>query len=274
MKALDGLTEAQKEAIKYVVKKSKAKSKAQYPALKKRTIRYGWKEDDLKRVIQYVRDEAPIIIHVHIEQLIHYFLNDTHYRNQFETNRSCGYLSHSTRMQWEKRMFHKIYDDSPGFERVKYGVLNMVNDPNGINSCLGYGTSHFVLKGVRLRTSFADRDTSANCAKIASCEYYCHVLAKYKRNELIDLLDVAKNIRSDPKYHKSSTLHSYNYKEVQIHGEVRFDTHIAAIRLSLHLRYDQFNLPRIKEFATKNNISDVTFVDGTNLFDLDLENLR
>jgi len=34
-----------------------------------------------------------------------FFVKDTHYRNQFETNKSSGSLSRQSRTQWENRMF-------------------------------------------------------------------------------------------------------------------------------------------------------------------------
>jgi hypothetical protein len=50
----------------------------------------------------------------------------------------------------------------------QYGVLNICQDPNGVLVCRGYGDSYLLLKSetVRLRTSFASRDTS--CAAAAT----------------------------------------------------------------------------------------------------------
>ena len=71
---------------------------------------------------------------------------------------------------------NRIYRRTTGYERVKYGVLNIVQDPNGVLACRGYGDSYLLLKSetVRLRTSFASRDTGGGTAKLASCEWYCH----------------------------------------------------------------------------------------------------
>ena len=225
----------------------------------------GWEEGDLKRVMKYIRDEAPIIVHIDLEASLKFLLKDTHYRNQFETNTSRGTLSHDTRRGWERRMFGGIYDKSNGFERVKYGVLNMVNDPKGIESCVYYGDSFFVLKKVRLRTSFADRDTGYDDAILASCEYYCHILNGYTDQELNNVKDVAQHIQDDPKYFKSSSYNSYYYKEIQIHGELRFDTNIAAIRVNNRHRYQLDIIQQIKDFAKKNGITDVTFQEGESL---------
>lgn len=75
-----------------------------------------------------------------------FFLKDTHYRNQFETGKSSGSLSRTSRVQWEDRMFDKMYSKAKDFERVKYGVINMTNDPKGVNCATSYGPSYFLLK--------------------------------------------------------------------------------------------------------------------------------
>jgi hypothetical protein len=75
-----------------------------------------------------------------------FFVKDTHYRSQFETNKSSGSLSRASRTTWEDRMFDKKYEKSSDFERVKYGVINFTNDPKGVGACLGYGLSYFQLK--------------------------------------------------------------------------------------------------------------------------------
>ena len=43
-------------------------------------------------------------------------------------------LSSSARTQWEDGLFNRIYHKSGGYERVKYGVCNIVNDPNGVKA--------------------------------------------------------------------------------------------------------------------------------------------
>jgi hypothetical protein len=51
---------------------------------------------------------------------------------------------------------------------VKYGVLNIVNDPQGVKSCYMYGHSYLVLKNVRLRSTFSSRD-SGGMPNLATC---------------------------------------------------------------------------------------------------------
>jgi len=184
--ALVCLNKVQADAVKYVVDRSKIESETQYPNVLAKVKRLGFKEEDLKRTLKYIRDEAPIIVHINLDRVIEFIIKDTHYRNQFETNISGGTLSSTSRIDWENRLFNKIYGQitTNGFERVKYGVLNIVSDPMGVRCCSGYGDSYMVLKKVRLRTTFASKDTSAADVKLASCEYYCHVMNEWNDKEI------------------------------------------------------------------------------------------
>lgn len=81
-----------------------------------------------------------------------------------------------------------------------------------------------ILKNVRLRTSFADMDSSSASTSLATCEYYCHVLNKYNDNELKAVMEVALGRSA---WRPSNTMGSY--KEVQIHGEVRLKDHVECL---------------------------------------------
>lgn len=57
-------------------------------------------------------------------------------------------------------MFDKLYDKAEKHERVKYGTINISNDPNGVRACYSYGNSYFVLKKeVRQRCTLTDQDS-------------------------------------------------------------------------------------------------------------------
>lgn len=245
-----------------MTEKCKSLSEEAYPRVLEKCKALLISEDDLKRTLRYIRDEAPLIIHVYLNNLLDAFLNDTHYRNQFETNTSNGYLSNETRITWEDRMFYGAYNAATSFERVKYGVLNVVNDPNGIESCTSYGDSFFILKNVRLRTTFADRDSGYDEALIATCEYYCHVLEFYTDEDLQMVVRVAKNFSSDPTYSETSSGMG-EYKEIQIHGPVTFKDCIKAIRLAPYsFPEDSPLIDKLREFCIKNDIFDVKYTDG------------
>lgn len=114
-----------------------------------------------------------------------FFLKDTHYRSQFETNKSSGSLSRSSRTTWEDRMFDKNYNKATDFERVKYGVINFTNDPKGVKCANSYGLSYFLLKShVRDRCTFTDKDSSGADSSIATLKFSFKVVNKMNDNEL------------------------------------------------------------------------------------------
>lgn len=234
-----------------MVESSKKLSDDAYPILLQRVLALGETEERLKRTLLYIRDEAPIIIHVNAFIITNFLIKDEFYRNQFETKSSNGYLCQDTRTRWEDRMFNSIYHDSPGFDRVKYGVLNIYNNPIGVSSAICYGEENIVLKNVRLRTSFASCDSGEDRAVIASCEYYCHVLYTFPESELLTTIKVANNVSDDPHFHDDESSCQINdYKEIQIHGPISLDTDVEALIVDPNTP----SLPELKAFCRKNGI--------------------
>jgi len=252
--ALSCLNKVQTDAVKHVVDKSKKESELQYAEVLNRVKRLGFNEDDLKKTLKYIRDDAPIIVHLNLDRVMHLIIKDTHYRNQFETNMSGGTLSSTSRIDWENRLFNKIYGQvaTNGFERVKYGVLNIVSDPMGVRCCSGYGDSYLVLKKVRLRTTFASKDTSAADVKLAACEYYCHVMKEWNDKEIEMVIKVATGKLKAA----DSSIISF-YKEVQIHGPLKFDEHVAQLVANKRHENDKNMKENIAKFCDKNKIQHV-----------------
>lgn len=216
------------KALRYAARESRALSEAAVPALEARLRRWGYGPGALERVLNYIRDEAAIVIHIDLANRLGKMQKDTHYRNQFETGITSGSNDLIKRKTWEDRLFPGIYETAEPRERVKYGVLNMVNDPCGISTVSKqYGKDYLVLRGVRLRTTFSDRD-SCNKGQLASCEWYAHVLERYSELELRAVAEVALG---DRLYVDSAVLDTAagGYKEVQIHGELVFRKHVEAV---------------------------------------------
>lgn len=244
------LNPVQLAAVQWVSEQARIASEAKYSEVLKRFRGLGLTEDDLKCVTRFVRNVAPIVIHVHLDRYIDKFLASTTYKNQFETATSSGCLSRQTREGWENRMFNSIYDKAPDSHRVKYGVLNLANDPRGVTSCYQYGNSYLLLNNnVRTRTTFADMDTGSASAKLSTCEHYCNILATYSDTELKNIHAAASGqvLMGD-----STT--SSAYKEIQIHGEVNFARDIKAlVANSMYKNGPQ--LKTIEEFCKKNSIA-------------------
>lgn len=84
-------------------------------ALQQRIKKLGFTIEDLNNLQFYIENYAPIIIHIHISKHMQFFIKDTHYRSQFETNKSSGSLSRPSRVGWEDRMFDKMYSKATDF---------------------------------------------------------------------------------------------------------------------------------------------------------------
>merc|ERR1719480_475776 len=154
----------------------------------------GFKETDLWNTLAWIREMAPIIVHINLSKMMKFMETDTHYRNQFETMTSGGLLKPAVRQRWERDLFGGWYDAAVGFDRPKYGVLNAMNDHRGVVKCKQYGDSYLILKGVRLRCTFSPED-SANLKadRLAVLDFYAHVLNEYSANELRETLRVANS---------------------------------------------------------------------------------
>lgn len=245
-------------------------------------------EADLDLVLSYIRCQAPILIHVHMDRYIDQFLSSTHYKNLFETGHGSGTTCKRSRAQWEDRLFHSLYNDAQPSERVKYGVLNVSSDPAGVKSCLQYGESYFLLKSenVRLRTTFADSDTgSSHGAALGMCEHYAHVLEKFPLEELAHLLTIAKSHQALPTMTSKLRADSHgpaagagrattskkgasapsvpwvpsnkfsNYREAQVHGLVSFASDIEALSIAARHKSSPDLCAKIEDFCTKNSIN-------------------
>lgn len=131
----------------------------------------------MHRLYQYTYREVPLIVHVHISKHMALYLKDTHYRNQFETGKSSGCTDLTRRSKWETRMFFKKYDKMDKTLRVKYGTVNLTNDPKGVNACRYYGNSYFLLKKhVRDRCTITDKDSSEESSLIGTFKFCYHIL--------------------------------------------------------------------------------------------------
>ena len=245
--AMAALTKKQKEAMDHVVNNAQILSNGASKSLSERVAKLGFAPGDLDATLEWISFEAPIIIHVFLDKLLPILIADTNYRNQFETGTSHGSRDLGARSRWEDNIFNNIYRDVKPIDRVKYGVLNIVGDINGVKSCKQYGDSYFILQHVRLRTSFASADSSKSTVKIASCEHYKHVLNEYTNSELEAILKVAT--KKVP-YQSSDVIQQY--KEVQIHGPIEFSEHLECVVANQRHKSDTNTTELLEHFTTKN----------------------
>jgi len=205
------------------------------PRLRQRMLKIGHASEDADAALAWIRDEAPTVIHIDLAEYGLKLAADTNYRNQFETDTSRGCLSHETRKRWESDLFGDAYSGASAVDRCKYGVLNVTNDPQGVRKCSSYGSSYLLLRNVRLRTTFAARDSGGiHISELATVDYYAHVLEKYTDEELRAAVEVGTRQTLG----RDSEVIS-QYKEAQIHGEIRLAENVEVIMAHPSLRTER-----------------------------------
>lgn len=230
LKSAANLEPCQMDALRHVRNLARINHNKALPELTQRFEGMGYTVADMWMTLAWIRELAPVIIHINLPVIGEFLSQDSHYRNQFETKSSQGLLDHSVRNSWEASLFGRAYQDADHFHRPKYGVLNVWNDPYGIYGCEQYGDSYLVLKDVRLRCTLAPQDSGGLPAqRLAVLDYYAHTLLEYSREELEETVKLARHGRE--KLGDSQRLcHDWGkYKEVQIHGEIDLSKHVERI---------------------------------------------
>jgi Protein of unknown function (DUF3626) len=247
------LTECQAGALKYVQSMAAQLSEAAKPNLAIRCQKLGYSAAELEQTLRFIRLTAPIIVHIDLDAVLEPLSNDRYLRNQFETKTSKGILdeNHRSRIAWEHNIFKGLYDHAQGYERPKYGSINITNDPGGVFQCRMYGDCYLLLRNVRFRTTFCSCDSSENLSvnDMATCEHYAHVLNQYEDVELAALMDVANH--QTP--FLSSEQHVKTYKEAQIAGPIRLDLDVEAIVVNPRHALVPGRIEKLQQFAKRNN---------------------
>jgi len=227
--SLAALTTCQRSALDYARARAARLHAAAVEPLARRVAGLGFSRGDLDSCLAYVRDDAPVIVHMR-EATLPLLVADPVYRSQFETGTSGGMLG-GDRAKWEDIMFGQHYRSSQPHERPKYGCLNMTGDNFGVRVARVYGALFMVLKpDVRVRTTFTDRDSSkSDGSDVATSEHYAHVLLRYSDEELRLVLRIARTTESRIRGAASDSF--AQYKEAQIHGPVSIRRDVLALSL-------------------------------------------
>lgn len=242
------LTESQEKAVLYFKRKSKAIAKNMKLLTLAKFQFKGYTEDELNKCVEYIKT-IPIIIHLHLEKHLQFLIKDTQYRNQFETNTSSGVLSKESRMEWEKNLFGKMYDDCQGYERVKYGVLNILSQSEGVVSAYSYGDSYLELKNkVKERSSFVLGDSSQKQFQICSFDTPIQLLYYVDDNLLNEIINKALN-------NKITNLNCrYIYIELQIHGPVRLSEDVEWLVVNKKYENNKIIMDQVHDFCKQHNV--------------------
>jgi len=220
--------ECQQKSVEYVRGLAQGNHLKALPDLQTRVVGFGKTEADVRTMLYYIAHVAPIIIHIHTDDVIKFLGKDTHYRNLFETKNGGGNRDLSKRIQWEKKLFPNVYENAQDFARPKYGVQNVCNDPCGVAGCGQYGDSYLVLKNVRSRCTLGPKDSAGLSAQALGVPEYCaHILQKYSDSQLKEVIRVAQGGGPGDSSKVFEKLGSY--QEAQIHGEIHLREHIERI---------------------------------------------
>lgn len=233
------LTNVQDKAISFLIKKSRLFSKNTLSNAILRFVKLGYNEDDLKLVMDYIKNDVKLIVHFSLNRIGQYMISDTHYRNLFEVLKSSGNPSCPScpsRVTWEDNLFRKIYHDAEPSERVKYGCLRLLNSVKIGGSALGYGPSYMILKDEnKYRTSIVNGDSAAMQQHLITFDNCAHLLLYIDEKILHELIKVAKN-------KGSSSDVMFTFIEAQIHGDLIFSRDIDKLMIDP------------KEFATNGQL--------------------
>ncbi|CAK8996280.1 Hypothetical protein (Fragment) [Durusdinium trenchii] len=187
LQSIQGLVSCQRAALALVRQQATLSHEMLGPERRNQSISWRPGDYELQAVFSWVKDLAPLVIHVHLDNMGQFLETDEYYRNQFETKTSCGAIDdgNETRKGWEQALFGDSYESAKPFDRCKYGALNVTNDYRGVTSAMQYGDSYLVLKDVRLRATFCATDSGGiQGSRLGVCDRYAHVLAEYNDSEL------------------------------------------------------------------------------------------
>jgi len=76
--ALENLKSVQRAAVDFVVSQARRLSNEQRDPLLRRVQGMGYSEREMRRCLNFLRDEAPIIIHVSMKKALKFLVEDTH----------------------------------------------------------------------------------------------------------------------------------------------------------------------------------------------------
>jgi len=236
---------SQQQAIMFAERQAHANCGPALVNLKGRLHRLtGDGEATFRSLDCWMRYKVPIIIHTQLSRDIGFYLRDTHYRNFWETGTGRGSTDTGARGGWEERFFGKAFEDCLPTEKPKYGCLNLTNDPKGVSSATQYGTSYFIMKhSIRWRVTITSRDSSNPDARPGTLRQFARFLQEGEGSKLTDG-DLMRVVR-----HRAAETVAY-YKEVQIHGDVRFSQDVHALVADEDL--DASDKRKVRQFVEKN----------------------
>lgn len=240
----EGLLPCQLTALLQVREHARIQHDAALPKLRERAKGLGFSPADVHATLEWIMKEVPILIPMDLEKIGLKLMEDTQFRNQFETE-SCEPLEDCRRVEYEDALFHGSYNEVQCSARCKYAVLNVTSDASALQQEPGWpARSYLQLRNVRHRTTFTMSEGTgasfftdlkfADMAKLGTCDYCAHVLEEYTDAGLCAAIKVGSG-RSTT----SDASIPQNAIEAHIHGDVKLSEDIGLIMvnpLALHHR--------------------------------------
>lgn len=230
----------QLHALDYCYEQSKELSRQNIPGIIHKPL------SELQSIKNYLKNIAPIVIHLNLDKTMNFLCEDLYYRNIFETKYGGGSNNLEQRNKWEKNLFLENYANSDGFDKVKYGTLNIFNTPKGTENALTYGDSYIKLKNeIKDRCTLTYGDSSVTIkGNITTFHFLYPLIKQYIPIVYNTLLKLSKN--------ESTVLPlpflSSVYTEVQIHGSIKLDRDIEALYVNSRHKSDSFMIEKLEWF--------------------------
>lgn len=249
------LTKCQLQSLEYSYKKSKIFSKNTKPNLELLFLEHKHNKEDIRKIVKYIRLVSPINIHVNLTNILKHLVKDDHYRNVFETNtKGDGYLK--SREIWEKSRFNDFYRGSEPNERVKYGAINLTNNPTGVPPARAYGESYLVLRqDVKMRTTFLLDDSSKQELHICTFRDFYHLIHYLGESKelLQELIHLARGEITE------SNIWYPKYVECQIHGPVRLKYDVEYLAVNSVHKNNREIIGMLEQFTHNHDVPVVWF---------------
>eukprot|EP00411_Alexandrium_monilatum_P066956 CAMPEP_0175588774 /NCGR_PEP_ID=MMETSP0096-20121207/51465_1 /TAXON_ID=311494 /ORGANISM="Alexandrium monilatum, Strain CCMP3105" /LENGTH=675 /DNA_ID=CAMNT_0016892767 /DNA_START=35 /DNA_END=2061 /DNA_ORIENTATION=+ len=229
------LVNCQKQALTHIRRLAKKNHQDALPKVQQRILNMGFKDENLWMTLAWIRELAPIIVHVNIDKMVQFMEKDTHYRNQFETKSSGGLLKPEVRTKWERDLFGGCYDKAKGFDRCKYGVQNVMNDYRGVVRCAQYGDSYMVLKGRQAALHLLAGGLRESEGRAPRCAGLLRARAQRVLRPRAQRDAERRKLKGRCGARRLLARGLHEVQEAQIHGEVCFPKHVE--RLVAHTRH-------------------------------------
>ncbi len=249
-------TPTQAEGLRRVTKAAKESDSTDNVLSKLRRCGYSNPQQVLEQMLAFVSNEAPIVSWFKPFKLIsgkptiELMTEDIAMRTLFEVGAGNACEHQRARKSWETRIFRGAYDNCEPFERVKYGVINVWNDPYGPRTPGDqYGDCFMVFAGLRDLISLTPKDSSDSKCRVATLtKGLVNILDEFQEDsdEFENLTKLATG-----KVASATSVDTY-YKEIQIHASVFFEQHISHVVIAPHYAERPADLHLLLNFCRKN----------------------